>query len=258
MQKLKKFYQMFKKKPKIEVFVRSCFFSPVSNGKKRPPYFSREICYQNLLHTIQNESRVRLTFFLDTFFEKEKDHFLQKEKNYPVIEIKEGTEGGSFVKMLDYVLQLPLAKDTLVYFLEDDYLHRPGWVEVLQEGFDLNCSDYVSLYDHRDKYFSSSYKTLTSRIYHTKSCHWRTTPSTTNTYAMRFGTLLRDEAIHRQFSKDRKVSQDHEKFIVLGLKGATLITPLPGWSTHMEPDFESPCVDWQEVLSKTVLLEQKL
>ena len=33
------------------------------------------------------------------------------------------------------------------YFLEDDYLHRPGWCDVLLEGFTVNNASYVTLYD---------------------------------------------------------------------------------------------------------------
>jgi glycosyltransferase involved in cell wall biosynthesis len=215
--------------PKIEVFVRHCLYSSASAHKKRPVDFSREACHQNLLDTL--DSRVNVTFFLDTAHPG--DHFL---KNQAIL-IKEGTEAGSFLRMLDHVEKLPLHPDTLIYFLEDDYLHRPGWVDVLFEGFST-CADYVTLYDHRDKYMI--YPKLTSKIFLTSSCHWRTTPSTTNTYAMRFSTLKKHMAIHRAFSLKRKITADHDKFCALGKKGAMLVSPIPGWATHADPEFGSP------------------
>lgn len=230
--------------PQIEVFVRHCTYSSVSAHKKRPFSFSKEGCYRNLLSTA--DARVHFTHFLDVANGGE--HFLKK-----AIEISEGTEAGSFLRMLDYVEKLDLHPDTIVYFLEDDYLHKPGWVNILFEGFSLNA-DYVTLYDHRDKY--TMYPKLQSKIYATASCHWRTTPSTTNTYAMRFSKLLEDFSIHRRFSIGRKVTADHNKFCFLGKKGRALISSIPGWSTHADPEFASPCIDWEPYFQGGVLCNQ--
>lgn len=218
---------------RIEVFVRHCTYSSISANKKRLPGFSREACHRNLLSTA--DSRVHFTYFLDVV--KEGDHFIQKE----AIQIKEGTEAGSFLRMLAHVETLDLSPNTIVYLLEDDYIHRPGWVDILFEGFSTEA-DYITLYDHRDKY--TMYPKLESKIFITPSCHWRTTPSTTNTYAMRFSTLKQDLAIHRRFSTGKKVTADHQKFCYLSKKGALLISPIPGWSTHADPEFASPCIDW--------------
>lgn len=239
-----------KKEERIEVFVRHCIFSSVSHKKKRHPFFSREGCYQNLLQTTENE-KIGLTFFLDVFHGSPDDHFLMKQQKYPVVLLKEGTEAGTFLRMLEHIESRKLASETIVYLLEDDYLHREGWPMILREGFALKKAEYVTLYDHKDKYFAPDYEYLASYLYLSPSTHWRTTPSTTNTYAMRYRTLLRDIAIHKSFSTERSISADHEKFIQLGKNGAVLISPIPGWSTHMEPSYESPCVDWQKVLSQT-------
>lgn len=228
---------------KIEVFVRHCHFSEVSQYKNRFARFSRQKCHENLLVTL-DPSRANLTFLLDTFYPSATPHFILNQSRYPVIQIKEGTEAGSFLKLLDIVSSLKLKPETIVYFLEDDYLHREGWVDVLFEGFSLPDISYVTLFDHRDKYFLSSYKNLHSKIFHTKRCHWRTTPSTTNTYAMRYEMLKDHLFVHQEFSKGRKISSDHDKFIKLGQMGATLISSIPGWSTHVEVEYASPCIDW--------------
>lgn len=233
----------FFKKPKIELFVRHCNFSEVSQHKNRFPSFSRQKCYENLLATL-DPARVNITFLLDTFYPSPTTHFILEQTKYPVIEIKEGNEAGSFLKLLDHVSSLHLKPETIVYFLEDDYLHREGWVDVLLEGFSIPEGLYVTLFDHRDKYFLPTYKELKSKIFHTSSCHWRTTPSTTNTYAMRYKTLKAHLPVHQEFSLGRKISSDHDKFVKLGEMGATLISPIPGWSTHVEPEYASPCIDW--------------
>ncbi|MGB7978321.1 MAG: hypothetical protein WCF19_04075 [Chlamydiales bacterium] len=217
----------------VEVFVRHCHYSAASQHKQRPAGFSKEACYRNLLATL--DERIRLTHFLDTA--RDGDHFLKGQ----AIEINEGTEAGSFLRMLEYVASLALHPDQIVYFLEDDYLHRPGWIDVLLEGFST-AADYVTLYDHLDKY--TLYPKLSSKIFATASCHWRTTPSTTNTYAMRFSTLKEDFSIHRRFSLGRKITADHDKFCFLKKRGAMLISSIPGWATHADVEYASPCINW--------------
>lgn len=234
--------------PKVEVFVRHCHFSDISQHKNRLSGFSRKKCYDNLLSTL-DPKQVNITFFLDTYYPSQEPHFVTLQNDYPVIEIKEGTEAGSFLKLLEYVSSLKLSSETILYFLEDDYLHREGWVQVLQEGFSIPEASYVTLFDHKDKYTSSSYREMKSRIFHTQTCHWRETPSTTNTYAMRFETLQRHLSIHRQFSQERKISADHKKFLKLGEIGAKLISSIPGYSTHVETEYASPCFLWEKYLT---------
>ena len=239
---------MFWKKPKIEVFVRHCNFSEVSGHKNRLEGFTRQKCHENLLATL-DPKRVNVTYLLDTFHPSEKPHFILDQTTYPVIEIKEGTETGSFLRLLDHVASRKLSSETIVYFLEDDYLHREGWVDILQEGFTIPEASYVTLFDHGDKYLPM-YKDLTSKIFHTATCHWRTTPSTTNTYATRYKTLMKDLPIHQKFSLGRRISADHEKFLELGRGGSVLISSLPGWSTHVEQDLASPCFEWELFFQK--------
>jgi hypothetical protein len=235
-------------KPHVEVFVRHCHFSAISQHKVRYPGFTRKKAYENLLSTLNKEC-VNVTYFLDTFHPVSEPHFVKQQNRFPVVEIREGSETGSFLKLLEHVSQLKLDPETIVYFLEDDYFHQAGWIDVLLEGFSLPGIDYVTLYDHRDKYFHPNYQALQSKLYHTASCHWRTTPSTTNTYAMRFKTLLRDLEIHRAFSLGRTISADHEKFCKLTSLGSVLISPIPGWSTHAELEFASPCVNWDKLIN---------
>ena len=237
---------MFWKKSKIEIFVRHCHFSTISAHKKRLPNTTRETCFENFMQTIEKE-RVNVTFLLDTFQPMEKPHFIKSQNRYPIIEISEGTEAGSFLRLLEIATSRNFDPDTILYFLEDDYLHREGWVEILREGFTIPEADYVTLYDHRDKYFHPAYAALHSKLFHTSSCHWRTTPSTTNTFAMRYKTLVRDLPIQRAFSTDVKISKDHEKFCKLAEQGKALISCIPAWSTHTEAEFASPCVPWETV-----------
>lgn len=230
---------------KVEVFVRHCTFSSISQHKQRFPHFTREACHRNLTETLDHES-ANLTCFLDRG--REGSHFLEKETRFPIVEIKEGSEAGSFLRLLDYIEGLHLHPDTLLYLVEDDYLHRSGWLSILKEGFEIPGVDYVTLYDHRDKY-TPLYSKLQSKLFVTANAHWRTIPSTTQTFAVRWKTLQRDLPIHRKFSRGRKISEDHRKFSFLTKRRGMLVSPLPGWSTHAEPPFASPLVDWQEMFN---------
>ncbi len=237
-------FSKFKKAPsKIQVFVRHCHYSGASAHKRRSPGFSHEKCHENLMATA-DLSKVDFTFLLDTHFAKDEPHFIEKQTQFPVVKINAGCEGKSFLALLDYVIEKQYTNDTVLYFLEDDYLHREGWADILLEGFSLPQADYITLFDHRDKYFLEMYENLQARLFHTASTHWRTTPSTTNTYAMRMKSLKKHLEIHRRFSIDRQISSDHEKFLALGKLGAVLLSSIPGWSTHAEPEFSSPCHDW--------------
>lgn len=246
-------YQSFRKERilPIEIFVRHCNYSAVSAHKSRLAEFSKERCLSNLLSTLQDEQDVNVTFFLDTHHPEwlmEGGHFVRKQQHYPVIEFKGGSETASFLFMLEHVYNQKYSADTIIYFLEDDYLHLPHWPQILREAFQLPGVDYATLYDHKDKYFFPQYAELRSKIFHTASCHWRTTPSTTNTYAMLFKTLKKHIDLHRCYSLGRTITADHEKFCRLAEDGAVLVSSIPGFSTHAEPDFASPCTDWEKLL----------
>lgn len=238
----------------IEIFVRHCYYSEVSAHKKRPKGFDRQKCFQNLVQTIKGAPGVSVTCLLDTSQALSSGHFLHDQSLYPVIEFKGGSECASFLFMMDYVLgKKEIDDEAIIYFLEDDYLHLPHWTGALREAFELPSIDYVTLYDHRDKYENALYQGLQSELFLTGSCHWRTTPSTTNTYAMLLKTLKRDEKIHRFFSSEGKISRDHEKFCALKEKGSKLISSIPGLASHLEPEYASPCTNWEKILESTLV-----
>jgi hypothetical protein len=235
----------------IEIFVRHCHYSSISTHKKRFCNFSRERCLNNLLSTIAEHEKINVTFLLDTYHPMQETHFLCRQSLYPIIEFKAGSEAASFLYMLEYVYRQKFPPETIIYFLEDDYVHHLDWPKVLREAFILPGIDYVTLFDHKDKYILPQYIDLKSKIFHTDSCHWRTTPSTTNTYAMLFKTLQKHIDIHRCFSLGRTITADHDKFCKLAEEEAVLVSSIPGYSTHVELDFASPCSDWGKILQET-------
>jgi hypothetical protein len=229
----------------IYIFQRHCNFSSNSTGKVRPDWFSREGCFKNLVTTIDGRKDVELTIMFDG--KPTQDHFINNY-NYNKVLQEGGTDGHSFLNVVDYVKDLNLKDTDIVYFLEDDYMHVPGWVDIMKEGFTEIMVDYITLYDHKDKYFLPGYDSLQSKIIATSSIHWRTAPSTTNTYACRFKTFLEHIDIHRNYCDLQKgYTRDHDKFLKLWEVGSNLVSCIPGYSTHVETPYLSPVVDWEKI-----------
>lgn len=227
----------------IHTFIRHCNFSSNSVGKVRPDWFGREECLQSVLNHSSDE-QVKVTIMFDG--EPSDDHFLT-HYNLPTILAKGGTDGHSFLNVVNYVAKLDLDDDDIVYFCEDDYLHAPGWDDIMLDGFNKTNAEYITLYDHKDKYFLPAYANLTSKVIATEKVHWRTTPSTTNTYACRFKTFKKHLEIHREYCDlEKGYTRDHDKFIRLWNEGSNLISSIPGYSTHMETPYMSPVVDWEK------------
>lgn len=230
----------------IEVVVRMCRDSaaPISGGT-RPDWFTKEATFRSMF--LHKDDRTNITILYDGALTE--DHWL---RTYPVaiVEFQGGTDAASILFQFDYILRQNWSDETIVYSLEDDYVHRPGWPAILREGLATILHptlsfDYVTLYDHLDKYtLGELYNDLTSKIGASASVHWRTIPSTTNTWASLLWTFRTDIAVFRAFQ-----NQDNEKFKTLGRLGRTIGSCIPGWSTHVHSEWLAPCVDWAELCS---------
>jgi len=230
---------------RIKIYIRHSFYSPNKSlpNRKRPDWFDKKKVWNNFKRTLDPEI-CYVTILYDTHFGDSSESFF--EGNDRVIKINCGTEASSFLEMLNVIQNENHEDDDIIYMLEDDYLHLPGWTNIMLEGFTLE-TDYISLYDHLDKY--KDYPDLLSKILVSESCHWRTVPSTCNTYACKFSTLKSDIEIHKFYSihHNSGISSDHSKFINLSQIGRRLITPIPGYSTHCDL-LHSPTIKWEEYI----------
>ena len=231
---------------KIELFVRHCNFSKHSENRERLGGFSKEACLKNLKATI-DKNDANITFMMDGDLDS---HFLRNEKEYKVVQIEGGNNAISLNSTFEYVNKCNFSDDQIIYFLEDDYLHKKNWTKILLEGFELKV-DYVSLYDHLDKYKLPQYSKLQSSILVSKSCHWRTVPSTTGTFAVQFKTFKKHLDVYKKFIFiDEGITRDHEMFLALWKSGSNLITPIPGFASHMDIHWLAPTIDWEEIIKK--------
>jgi len=245
------------KKP-IEVFIRHCYYSKIQElpDRIRPSWFNKIKVFENFKNTL-NPDLINYTIVYDEFYGSIDKTFLAKEKNVEII--KCGNECDSFLKTLEIIQSKNLSDDTIVYLLEDDYLHRPGWSEVMLEGFEIN-SHYLTLYDF-DFFIAKGWL---CEIFTTPSSHWRAVPATTNTFACKYKTLIEDFEIHQKYSingvKEQEgfhFSKDYDKFWELQKQQRYLISPMPGWSTHCDENHISPIIDWKKVMNDTYIKEQK-
>ena len=150
-------------------------------------------------------------------------------------------------------------RESILYCVEDDYLHLKESKLVVLDG--ISKADYISLYDHPDKYNNPNHPYVEnggelSRILLGINCHWKTSNSTTMTFAVKAGTLKEDWPVWEKHTADG-FPNDFEAFQQLSSLGnwnnklfgsnRTLITSIPAFSTHTEKAFLSPLVDWSNV-----------
>lgn len=213
------------------------------NGK--PLYINIRTCLTNFLKVF---SDIHITFIADNC-DVDTINWL-KTFNKEIIQTKLGN-AASFLYTLDLALSR-ISDNEYVYFVEDDYLHYTNSKCVLLEG--LNIFDYVTLYDHPDKYMNPSPNMFVkngsedTNVYLTKSTHWKRTNSTTMTFASKVSTLREDLNVFDRFCIDRNIPDDFSCFITLTIhKQRKVGSPIPGFSTHGEKLLLSPFRNWEAI-----------
>ncbi len=206
------------------------------NDRSKPDYVNNKSCLENLLLKSKKSSAVvdaEVVVFGDRL-EKETIDWLS---TLPVT-YKETTAHGNsetFLEILEFAIENFEAQD-IIYFVEDDYIHRDYFIETIVEG--LQRSDYVSLYDHPDKYTGQP-----EILFHTKSSHWKFTHSTTMTFAAKVKTLAFDQRIFENLVTTGN-PPDHYIFLELQKLHRKLATCIPARATHGVTDYLAPVVNW--------------
>lgn len=220
-----------------------------SYKKVRLDHATKEYCLTNFLSFFRVPEN-SITLVADNVTDEALLEFIKKA---PVddIEYTSLNNAQSFKYVLNKAVNLD--PEELVYFPEDDYLYLPKAYDCLQEA--LQISDYVSLYDHPDKYRNYAeggdnpfieYGGEVTRVVKTDSSHWKLTNSTTMSFASRVRTLQEDIEIWHRYLQGAHPN-DFQAFLDLRDKGRCLLTPLPGLSTHTEVNYLSPLIDWNKV-----------
>jgi hypothetical protein len=132
----------------------------------------------------------------------------------------------------------------------------------------LQIADYVTLYDHPDKYIDGINPQVknggeNTKVFLTSSSHWKFTNSTTMTFASKVSTLRRDALLFKLFTvgivkknipflkilRTKRTPRDYRIFsYLIKFKSRRLISPIPGYSTHGESKYMSPLIDWDKYI----------
>jgi hypothetical protein len=222
--------------------------SDAGYNKVKPPYINNENCLKNAVRVFGKEN---FHIIADNVSEETKRIILDceiEEKQIHYVSVGHGA--GTFNLALNWALKQNDSE--IIYFLENDYSHKSESEKILVEGINLG-GDYVSLYDHPDKYIPASRGGNpyieddggeVTKVYLSNSCHWKLTNSTTMTFASKVSTLKEDEVVLRKWTNMGNYPRDFDMFLELREKGKSLMTSIPGYSTHGETAWLSPLTDW--------------
>lgn len=222
--------------------------SDAGYNKVKPDYINNENCLKNATEVFSN---CNWSIIADNI-SQETDSMVQKytSKNN-ILYTSKGSGAQTFNLALDKALQYD--DEEIIYFIENDYLHKPNSEQVIREGIELGAS-FITLYDHPDKYLNPSKGgnpycqggAEDTRVYLTPSSHWKITNSTTMTFAAKVKTLREVEPILRKYTSGT-YPEDFKMFLELREKNHILISPIPGYSTHGETAWLSPLIDWSQI-----------
>lgn len=224
---------------KILIVYRCCENETIQSSIKtfRPQWFNKIIGLDSILNEIQRDVDVKFIAIHDGPPGVLYQYLL--DKSVEIQKINECSNEKSLKYCLDFAKSKYKDHDVL-YFVEDDFLHRKGWLPVLKEG--VAAFKLVTLYDHLDRYIRTDDIKLDLKIQITKESHWRIAESTTCTWAVSTDIFMAvyDEAI-RFLLNDRAMFRHFHNIKI------PLWTCIPGYSTHVVATLYSPCINWEQI-----------
>jgi hypothetical protein len=224
--------------------------SDTGYNKIKPKYINNRNCLWNAVNVFPDADWIILADNVSDDTYKMMVWYLDENK---IQKVSIGHGAGTFNLALDKALTFD--DDEIVYFLENDYLHRPNSQKIIEEGLKEMGADYLTLYLHPDKFipphnggnpnvdYDGGYLT---KIYKGEQCLFGLFDSTTMSFAAKVKTLKDDEAILREYTKGT-YPRDYDMFMSLRDKGKSLICPLESYSTHGETKYLSPFIKWDKI-----------
>ncbi len=128
----------------MKIFYR---ISDVGYNKVKPTYINNEVCLRNFCNVFFDQIH-DIQIIADNCSENTINMIKKYIDPINVEKVSVGHGAGTFNLALDKALTF--GDNEVVYFVENDYLHKQLSPTVLQEGFSLG-SPFVALYDHPDK-----------------------------------------------------------------------------------------------------------
>jgi hypothetical protein len=264
---------------KIHIYLRQ--FSKNRKNPDRPEWFNYEKTFLNLLITI-NRNISDLTIC----FERECDYpfyFTNKYKDFgfkiKFIDTKNIVRNTQFNEPWSHSVAATseiikndinlgnINDNSLIYILEDDYLHLQNWNEIVLDLFNnfIGKNDYVCLYDHNDKYIFRQnsetitqhnlekhwgmYKDLKSEIMVSNARHWRNAPNCGLSMIFTKELFLRDFNLWSGGYSDCEIGYQLKK-----IHNTNFWTPMPSVSTHCINPFIAPLINWEKISEETKII----
>ena len=172
------------------------------NLKGRPSYYSKRAC---LASALQAATRADANLVVLADGPIPDDMRAMSERWGRVVDIANGPIGmrGSFLAALNYPKEAGWPDGDLVYFCEDDYLHKPdAMVELRRAAHSIGSAHYFALYADTPQNPWAGHQQPTAWKAHLAQMVgetlWVNVPSVTSTFAARIGTLRKDVGIFRQ------------------------------------------------------------
>lgn len=194
--------------------------------------FSKKETVKNLFNKFNNHEFYILGDNLGTDLENYIQSF-----NPKFYENKSRGKNKYFIDKINFCISNFNDDDTL-YLVEDDYIHVNDCNILLDEG--LQYAEYVTLYDHPDKYVKGINPEIVdigeqTILFKTNHSHWKYTNSTTGTFACKQKTLKEDHDIWIKFYNDYPNGWwDYLSFKELrSTKNRKIASSIPGRSSHM-------------------------
>lgn len=190
------------------------------------PGTNKALCLKNFINCFPNEN---IAIIADNCGEETLE-MLRSFRTEKII-VSHTSNAGSLSLAIFHALGQP--EDEIIYFVEDDYLHREGMplMQIIKEG--LDHAEYVTLYDHPDKYQKKYDYGEVGVVRRTNATHWRATISTCMTFATRVKYLRDDLKLWHKYTLDTH-PHDHKVFCELKEKGRNLLVSIPGLAFHTD------------------------
>jgi hypothetical protein len=169
----------------------------------------------------------------------------------PLIQLNNVGNAQSFWTAYNEALKQP--DSDWIYFAEDDYVYLPNAMAELELAIQNLGVDFITLYDHPGRYEYLPEHNLTdgkNTIKRSGSRHWRSSPSTTMTFAASVKALRACYEVFDEWTNRDGYTVSWELFPRLqGLRGERdygfrLMGPMPSLATHCVIGYLSPFIDW--------------
>lgn len=232
------------------------------NRKNRPDFFDKDLCLASFLRAMREAGApVRTVFLNDGPLPESRTRLMAAAG-----EVVSGNglgNGGSYRRAVDLARERAAVDGDLVYLSEDDYLYLPrAFAELRAAASALPEADYLSLYDHPDRYRrTDDADGGRPRVFLGGDRHWRSAESTCLSFAVRATVLAADAPLHHRMARaeipdDRGLWRrlqglGRERVRRAGRPRRLLVTPLPALATHMELEHLAPLVDWERAAAET-------